>query len=209
MALRIGDTAPDFTADTTEGRIAFHNWLGDSWGVLFSHPKDFTPVCTTELGCMARLKPEFDRRNVKVIGLSVDSVEDHARWANDIRETQGTAPNYPVIGDSDLSVSMLYDMLPADTQGTAAGRTHRVLMQVGDQLGDLVTIVANTPQGREDAARPYLGWVGERWFVLPNPTYGSWEPALFDNNWRQPEADRRAAKRATLRLGNPPLSNDQ
>ena len=123
MALRIGDTAPDFSADTTEGRIAFHNWLGDSWGVLFSHPKDFTPVCTTELGCMARLKPEFDKRNVKVIGLSVDSVDDHRRWANDIRETQGMAPNYPVIGDNDLSVSMLYDMLPAETQGTAAGRT--------------------------------------------------------------------------------------
>ena len=123
MALQLGDTAPDFTADTTQGRLAFHDWLGDSWGVLFSHPKDFTPVCTTELGCMARLKPEFDKRNVKVIGLSVDSVDDHRRWANDIRETQGMAPNYPVIGDNDLSVSMLYDMLPAETQGTAAGRT--------------------------------------------------------------------------------------
>jgi alkyl hydroperoxide reductase subunit AhpC len=123
MALRIGDTAPDFNADTTQGRIAFHEWLGDSWGVLFSHPKDFTPVCTTELGCVARLKPEFDKRNVKVIGLSVDSVEDHARWAQDIQETQGLAPNYPVIGDTDLSVSMLYDMLPAGTSGGAAGRT--------------------------------------------------------------------------------------
>ena len=123
MALRIGDTAPDFQAETTQGRIAFHDWLGDSWGVLFSHPKDFTPVCTTELGCVARLKPEFDRRNVKVIGLSVDSVDDHARWAKDIQETQGQAPNYPVIGDTDLSVSMLYDMLPAETTGTAQGRT--------------------------------------------------------------------------------------
>ncbi len=123
MALRIGDTAPDFTADTTEGRISFHEWLGDSWGLLFSHPKDFTPVCTTELGCMAKLKPEFDRRDVKVIGLSVDSVEDHRRWAGDIRETQGVAPNFPVIGDSDLKVSMLYDMLPAGTPGNAAVRT--------------------------------------------------------------------------------------
>ena len=123
MALRIGDTAPDFTADTTQGRIAFHNWLGDSWGVLFSHPKDFTPVCTTELGCMAKLKPEFEKRNVKVIGLSVDSVEDHKRWAHDIQDTQGFAPNYPVIGDNDLQVSMLYDMLPAETQGSASDRT--------------------------------------------------------------------------------------
>jgi alkyl hydroperoxide reductase subunit AhpC len=123
MALRIGDTAPDFQADTTQGRIAFHEWLGDSWGILFSHPKDFTPVCTTELGCVARLKPEFDKRNVKVIGLSVDSVDDHVRWAQDIQDTQGQAPNYPVIGDTDLSVSMLYDMLPAETTGTAAGRT--------------------------------------------------------------------------------------
>jgi len=123
MALRIGDTAPNFTADTTQGRVNFHEWLGDSWGVLFSHPKDFTPVCTTELGCMAKLKPEFEKRNVKVIGLSVDSVDDHQRWANDIKETQGFAPNYPVIGDSNLEVSKLYDMLPADTSGTAAGRT--------------------------------------------------------------------------------------
>src|SRR5215213_3209719 len=113
MTLQIGDTAPDFDAETTHGRIRFHDWLGDSWGVLFSHPKDFTPVCTTELGYMARIKPEFDRRNVKIIGLSVDPVDNHARWADDIRDTQGHAPNYPMIGDTDLSISK---GTPADNQ---------------------------------------------------------------------------------------------
>ena len=123
MALQIGDVAPDFEAETTEGRIQFHEWIGDSWAVLFSHPKDFTPVCTTELGYMAKLKPDFDRRNVKVIGLSVDPVDDHKRWSNDIKETQGHAPNYPLIGDTDLKVSKLYGMLPADLEGSCAGRT--------------------------------------------------------------------------------------
>jgi alkyl hydroperoxide reductase subunit AhpC len=123
MALQIGDTAPDFEAETTEGRISFHDWLGDSWGVLFSHPKDFTPVCTTELGYMAKIKPDFDRRNVKVIGLSVDPVEKHADWSKDIEETQGHAPNYPMIGDADFNVSKLYGMLPADTSGDPAART--------------------------------------------------------------------------------------
>ena len=123
MTLKIGDTAPDFEADTTEGHIRFHDWLGNSWGVLFSHPKDFTPVCTTELGYMARIKPEFDKRNVKIIGLSVDPVGDHTRWANDIRETQGHAPNYPLIGDADFNVSKLYEMLPAATSGDPSKRT--------------------------------------------------------------------------------------
>jgi alkyl hydroperoxide reductase subunit AhpC len=123
MALQIGDTAPDFEAETTEGRIRFHEWLGNSWGVLFSHPKDFTPVCTTELGYMARIKPEFDRRNVKIIGLSVDPVDNHARWADDIRETQGHAPNYPMIGDTDLSISKAWGMLPASAGGDASKRT--------------------------------------------------------------------------------------
>ncbi|HEY6030946.1 MAG TPA: peroxiredoxin [Gaiellaceae bacterium] len=123
MALQIGDTAPDFEAETTEGRISFHDWIGDSWAVLFSHPKDFTPVCTTELGYMAKIKPEFDRRGVKVIGLSVDATDDHARWAKDIEETQGTAPNYPIIGDSDFTVSKLYGMLPASVEGEAGART--------------------------------------------------------------------------------------
>ena len=123
MALRIGDTAPDFTADTTQGRIRFHEWLGNSWGVLFSHPKDFTPVCTTELGYMASIKDEFDRRNVKIIGLSVDPADDHERWVQDIAETQGAAPNYPIIADRDFAVSKLYGMLPAETAGDPAERT--------------------------------------------------------------------------------------
>ena len=123
MPLRLGATAPDFTADTTEGAIKFHEWIGDKWAMLFSHPKDFTPVCTTELGYVAKLKSEFDKRNVKVIGLSVDSVADHKKWSKDIEETQGTAPNYPMIGDPDLSVAKLYDMLPAETTGGAAGRS--------------------------------------------------------------------------------------
>jgi alkyl hydroperoxide reductase subunit AhpC len=121
--LQIGDTAPDFEAQTTEGKIRFYDWLGDSWAVLFSHPKDFTPVCTTELGYMARIKPEFDKRGVKIIGLSVDPVENHAKWANDIKETQGFAPNYPMIGDTDLSISKAWGMLAAGTTGDATKRT--------------------------------------------------------------------------------------
>jgi alkyl hydroperoxide reductase subunit AhpC len=123
MALQLGDTAPDFEADTTEGRIKFHDWLGDSWAVLFSHPKDFTPVCTTELGYMASIKPEFDKRDTKIIGLSVDPTDKHADWSKDIEETQGTAPNYPIIADSDFNVSKLYGMLPSDVSGDTADRT--------------------------------------------------------------------------------------
>jgi alkyl hydroperoxide reductase subunit AhpC len=123
MALKLGDTAPDFEAETTEGEISFHDWLGDDWGVLFSHPKDFTPVCTTELGYMANAKPEFDRRGVKIIGLSADPMEDHEGWAKDIEETQGAAPNYPIIADADFNVSKLYGMLPADVEGDPGDRT--------------------------------------------------------------------------------------
>ncbi len=123
MALTIGDNAPDFDANTTEGPIRFHDWLGGSWAVLFSHPKDFTPVCTTELGYMAKLKPEFDKRNTKIIGLSVDPVESHAKWSTDIQETQGYAPNYPMIGDTDLSISKAWGMLPASVEGSCEGRT--------------------------------------------------------------------------------------
>ena len=123
MALAINDMAPDFDADTTEGRIRFHQWLGDSWGVLFSHPKDFTPVCTTELGYMARIKPEFDKRGVKIIGISVDPVDSHGKWANDIKETQGFAPNFPMIGDPDLTISKAWGMLPAAASGDASKRT--------------------------------------------------------------------------------------
>ena len=126
MALRIGDEAPDFTAQTTEGTIKFHDWIGNGWAILFSHPKDFTPVCTTELGYMARIKGEFDKRNTKIIGLSADPVEDHKGWAKDIEETQGTAPNYPMIGDPELKVAKLYDMLPAEaTPGQAHGGGER------------------------------------------------------------------------------------
>ena len=123
MTLAIGDTAPDFQAQTTGGPISFHEWIGGSWAILFSHPKDFTPVCTTELGYMAKIKPEFDRRGVKIIGLSVDATTDHERWAADIEETQGTAPNYPIIGDSDYNVAKLYGMLPPSTSGDAKSRT--------------------------------------------------------------------------------------
>jgi alkyl hydroperoxide reductase subunit AhpC len=123
MALRLGDTAPDFTADTTNGSVSFHDWIGDSWAMFFSHPKDFTPICTTELGRLAQLKDEFDKRGVKLMGLSVDPVDNHEKWADDIEETQGARPNYPMIGDTDLAVSKLYDMLPADTEGSCEGRT--------------------------------------------------------------------------------------
>ena len=123
MALQLGDTAPDFEAETTEGKIRFHDWIGGSWAVLFSHPKDFTPICTTELGYMAKIKPEFDRRGVKIIGLSIDPIDNHTKWANDIKETQGFAPNYPMIGDTDFNVAKLYGMLPASTSGDPAKRT--------------------------------------------------------------------------------------
>jgi alkyl hydroperoxide reductase subunit AhpC len=123
MDLTIGDTAPDFDADTTEGRINFHDWIGDSWAILFSHPRDFTPVCTTELGYMAKIKPDFDSRNTKIIGLSIDPLDNHEKWAADIEETQGTAPNYPIIGDSDFHVAKLYGMLPADVEGDPTERT--------------------------------------------------------------------------------------
>ena len=123
MSLQLGQVAPDFEAETTEGKLRFHDWIGNSWAVLFSHPKDFTPVCTTELGYLAKLKPEFDKRNTKIIGLSVDPVDRHAKWADDIRDTQGHAPNYPMIGDADLAISKAYGMLPAATAGSSEGRT--------------------------------------------------------------------------------------
>src|SRR3954451_23885911 len=148
MALQLGDTAPDFEAETTEGPIRFHDWVGDSWAVLFSHPKDFTPVCTTELGYMAKIKPEFDRRNVKVIGLSVDTTGDHEGWARDIEETQGEAPNYPIIADSDFSVSKTYEMLPANASGDASKRTPADNQTVRNGLRDRA--------GQEDQAHPGL-----------------------------------------------------
>src|SRR5690242_950053 len=123
MSIQIGTTAPDFEAETTEGKINFHDWIGDSWAVLFSHPRDFTPVCTTELGYMASIKPEFDKRGVKILAISVDPTENHAKWAKDIEETQGTAPNYPIIADTDFAVAKAYGMLPADVSGSPTDRT--------------------------------------------------------------------------------------
>jgi alkyl hydroperoxide reductase subunit AhpC len=153
MTLRIGDIAPDFEADTTEGRIRFHDWVGNSWAVLFSHPKDFTPVCTTELGTMAKLKPEFDRRNVKIIGLSVDPVDSHTKWANDIKETQGVAPNYPLIGDSNLSIAKLYGMLPAEANSSgprtaADNQTVRNVIVVGPDKKVKLVLVYPMTTGR-------------------------------------------------------------
>jgi alkyl hydroperoxide reductase subunit AhpC len=153
MTLRIGDIAPDFEADTTEGRIRFHDWIGNSWAVLFSHPKDFTPVCTTELGAMAKLKPEFDKRNAKIIGLSVDPVDSHSKWANDIKETQGTAPNYPLIGDPDLEVAKLYGMLPAEANSSgprtaADNQTVRNVVVVGPDKKVKLVLVYPMTTGR-------------------------------------------------------------
>jgi alkyl hydroperoxide reductase subunit AhpC len=152
MSLRIGDEAPDFTADTTAGKIRFHDWIGDGWAILFSHPKDFTPVCTTELGYMARLKPEFDRRNCKILGLSIDPVGDHDRWAKDIEETQGAAPNYPLIGDPDLAVAKLYDMIHPNASGgprTAAdNQTIRSVFVIGPDKKIKATLTYPMSTGR-------------------------------------------------------------
>ena len=153
MSLRIGSTAPDFEAETTQGKIRFHEWLGDSWGILFSHPKDFTPVCTTELGYMAKLKPDFDKRNVKIIGLSAEGVDRHKDWSKDIEETQGTAPNYPMIGDPDLKVSKLYDMLPEDAQPGAArtpadNQTVRTVYVIGPDKKIKLTLAYPMTTGR-------------------------------------------------------------
>ena len=151
MTLQIGDEAPDFEADTTEGRIRFHDWIGDSWAVLFSHPKDFTPVCTTELGYMAKIKPEFDKRNTKIIGLSVDPVANHQKWASDIEDTQGAAPNYPIIGDADFSVSKQYGMLPASTSGDPLKRTKGLRQRINDERAKRTAVVAEA-----DFVRPLL-----------------------------------------------------
>src|ERR1700752_931403 len=154
MGIRIGDTAPDFEAQTTQGPISFHDWIGDSWAVLFSHPKDFTPVCTTELGYMAKIKPEFDKRNTKIIGLSVDPIDKHARWADDIEETQGARPNYPIIGDADFNVSKLYGMLPASVEGDAKTRppacnqTSRNVFVIGPDKKVKLILVSPMTTGR-------------------------------------------------------------
>jgi thioredoxin-dependent peroxiredoxin len=152
MSMRIGDEAPNFTADTTDGRIDFHQWIGDGWAILFSHPKDFTPVCTTELGYMAKLQPEFEKRGCKVIGLSIDPVDDHQRWAKDIEETQGSAPNYPIIGDADLNVAKLYDMIHPNATGgkrTAADNaTVRSVFVIGPDKKVKLTLTYPMSTGR-------------------------------------------------------------
>ena len=181
MGLSINDTAPDFEADTTQGRISFHEWIGDSWAVLFSHPKDFTPVCTTELGQMAMLAPEFERRGVKVVGLSVDDVESHHRWADDIEETQGARPRYPIIGDTDLNVSKLYGMLPASAWGDAGSRcaldnltVRSVFVISPDKKIRLITAYPNV------AARNFACWVSSPIRTTRRSAPGARSPATPD-----------------------------
>ncbi len=207
MALRIADTAPDFSADTTHGPISFHAWLGDGWGILFSHPKDFTPVCTTELGYMAKLKPEFDKRKVKVIGLSVDPVDRHQGWAKDIEETQGIAPNFPMIGDPELKVAKLYDMLPAEAGDTCEGRTAvnnqtvRTVFVVGPDKKIKLTLSYPMSTGRNfdeilrvidsmqltashKVATPVNWQQGDDVIILPALSNDDAKP-LFPNGWKE------------------------
>ena len=208
MTLRIGDKAPDFEADTTKGRIRFHDWLGDSWGVLFSHPRDFTPVCTTELGYMAKIKPEFDKRNVKIIGLSVDPVDKHASWANDIEETQGYKPNYPMIGDTDFNVSKLYDMLPASTSGDVAARTaadnmtvrnvfiigpdkkiKTVLvypMTVGRNFDEIVRIIDSLQLGAKHRIATPANWKQGDDVIIAGSVSNDEAKTLYPDGWQAP-----------------------
>jgi alkyl hydroperoxide reductase subunit AhpC len=209
MTLRIGSEAPDFEAETTDGPIRFHDWMGDSWAVLFSHPKDFTPVCTTELGYVAALKPEFERRNVKVIGLSVDAVDDHHRWARDIEETQGTAPNYPIIGDPELRVAKLYDMLPAAANEGAAARTAvdnatvrsvfvigpdkkiklmlTYPMSTGRNFDEILRVIDSLQlTARHQVATPVNWQFGEDVIIVPAVSDAD-ARAKFPNGWRAPK----------------------
>jgi len=207
--LRIGSVAPDFEADTTQGRIRFHDWVGDSWAVLFSHPKDFTPVCTTELGYMARLKPEFDKRNTKIIGLSVDKVDDHARWAKDIEETQGHAPNYPMIGDPDLSVSKLYGMLPADLVGSCDGRTPAdnqtvrnvyvvgpdkkiklmiaYPMTTGRNFDEILRVIDSLQLTAKHAVSTPVNWKQGEDVIIAGSVSDEQAKAIYPNGWKAPK----------------------
>src|SRR6266566_2759016 len=187
MALQFGAVAPDFEAETTDGKIKFHDWIGNSWALLFSHPKDFTPVCTTELGALAKLKPEFDKRGVKLMGLSVDPIDRHAKWSEDIKETQGAAPNYPMIGDTDFNVSKLYDMLPASTSGDPLTRTpadnqtvrnvfiigpdkHRVATPADWKQGEDVIIAGSVSDDEAKTIYP-AGWKAPKPYIriVPQP----------------------------------------
>jgi alkyl hydroperoxide reductase subunit AhpC len=206
MGLHIGDEAPDFTAPTTEGAIRFHEWIGDSWAILFSHPKDFTPVCTTELGYLAKLKPEFDKRNTKVVGLSIDSVNDHRRWIGDIAETQGTALNYPLIGDTDLVVAKLYDMIHPNTGGDAANRTavdnatirsvfvigpdkkinltHTYPMAVGRNFDEVLRALdALQLNARHTVATP-VNWCPGEDVIIPTSVSDEVARAKYPNGWK-------------------------
>jgi thioredoxin-dependent peroxiredoxin len=217
MAIRIGDEAPDFTADTTQGKIRFHEWIGNSWAILFSHPKDFTPVCTTELGYMAKLKPEFDKRNTKVIGLSVDPVSDHQRWVNDIKETQGTAVNYPMIGDADLTVSKLYDMIHPNASGgkrTAADNaTIRSVFLIGPdkKVKAMLTYPMSTGRnfdevlrlldscqltGKHNVATP-VNWRPGEDVIIPPSVSDEQAKAKFPNGWKTLKPYLRVVKQPT------------
>jgi alkyl hydroperoxide reductase subunit AhpC len=208
MSLRIGDEAPNFTADTTEGKINFHEWIGQGWAILFSHPKDFTPVCTTELGYMARLQPEFVKRNTKIIGLSVDSVEDHKKWSKDIEETQGTRVNYPLIGDPQLKIAKVYDMLPAEASGDAGSRTPadnatvRSVFLIGPDKKIKLTLTYPMSAGRNfdevlrvldaiqlnakhNVATP-VNWKGGDDVIIPTSISDEKAKTLFPAGWRAP-----------------------
>ncbi len=225
MSLRINDTAPDFTADTTDGPISFHEWLGNSWGILFSHPKDFTPVCTTELGYMAKLKPEFDRRNVKVIGLSVDTVEKHRLWAKDIEETQGRAPNYPMIGDSNLAVAKLYQMLPETAGDSSEGRTAAdnqtvrsvyvvgpdkkiklnisYPMTTGRNFDEVLRVVDSLQLTAAERVSTPVNWKPGEDVIIAGSVSNDEAKKIYPNGWREPKPYIRivpqpGAKHATL-----------
>ena len=208
MNLRIGDLAPDFEAETTEGRLSFHDWIGDSWAVLFSHPRNFTPVCTTELGYLAKLKPEFDRRNVKIIGLSVDPLENHAQWAADIEETQGYALNYPLIADADFHVSKLYDMLPAETSGDPEQRTPAdnatvrnvfvvgpdkkiklILvypMTTGRNFDEVLRVIDSLQRTAEDRVATPVNWVPGQDVIIAGSVSDEEARSIYPNGWKAP-----------------------
>jgi len=209
MTLKIGDTAPDFEANTTEGKIRFHDWIGDHWAVLFSHPKDFTPVCTTELGYMAKLKPEFDKRGVKIIGLSVDPVDKHSGWAKDIEETQGYFPNYPMIGDDDYKVSKLYGMLPAEASGDPAKRTAAdnqtvrnvfiigpdkkvklILvypMTVGRNFDEVLRVIDSLQLGAKHKVATPVNWKPGEDVIIAGSVSNDEAKKLYPQGWKEPK----------------------
>ena len=208
MNLRIGDTAPDFEAETTEGRLSFHDWIGDSWAVLFSHPRNFTPVCTTELGYLAKIKPEFDKRNTKIIGLSVDPVSSHEKWSKDIEETMGHAPNYPMIGDPDLSIAKLYDMLPAGAGTTSEGRTPADNMTVrnvfvigpdkkiklilvypmttGRNFDEVLRVVDSLQRTAEHRVATPVQWVPGQDVIIAGSVSDDQARSIYPDGWKAP-----------------------